>query len=254
MRILLVGILAAVAYVIVSCADMNAPGGGIDDPLIPSTPSIMPLNVGSEWEYLSSWYDTSGTKIQLSDRVLTRAIREGLVLENDSTLVTPNNATYYSVENSSRYVYKLEWEYVDSGLLVRPIGTGDLDKRGLYIAGVYVHMTTTLYHDPVRWLAYPAKKGTTYTVAFPGEDSSEIKIIQVMETAATFYAPVQNRVGASPVLFKDSCYLYKETYKSSETYYYYHPDIGCLGYLRYVNNKLVTSYIMTKYRSNILRY
>ncbi len=256
MRIFITTIMYFAAYVIVGCSSPNASGvSEIDQPPIPSTESIVPLNIGSYWEYWTSWYDTTGEKFQLSDRTLKRSIPGGFILENDSVLVDPNTINYYTTgESSGKYVYKLEWEDVDSGLLVRHIGTGDMDKRGLYIAGTYKHSTPLLYNAPVLWLAYPAKKGTIYTVAFPGEDSSEIITMQVMETAATFYAPIRNREGASPVFFKDSCYLYKETVKSTESYYYYHPGIGCLGYLKYVNGKLITSYIMTSYTSGRYYY
>jgi hypothetical protein len=255
MRIVISGIVCFAVCVIIGCSAPNSPSGGtIDPPPIPSTKSILPLNIGNSWEYWSSWYDTSGEKIVLSDRTLERSIPGGFILEND-VLINPNSNNYYTTDESSgKYVYKLEWEDIDSGILVRHIGTGDIDKRGLYIAGIYTHSTPTLYREPILWLSYPAKKGTTYTVAFPGEDSSEIVTMQVMETAARFYAPVRDREGASPVFFKDSCYLYKETVKLTESYYYYHPDIGCLGYMKYVNGRLVTSYIMTSYKNSSYRY
>lgn len=251
MRVFIIVMVIFVVNAIIGCSSPSSPGGSeINPPSIPSTKSILPLITGCSWEYWSCWYDTSGAKIELSNRTLKRSIPGGYILENESVLINPDNGNYYRSESDGKYVYKLEWNDADSGLLVRHIGSGDLNKRGLYIAGTYTHSTPLLYKDPILWLAYPAPKGTIYTVAFPGDDTSEIVTMQVMETAATFYAPVKDRYGASPVLFKDSCYLYKETVKAIETYYYYHPDIGCLGYLKYVNGKLVTSYIMTSYTSN----
>jgi hypothetical protein len=257
MRVLIIGIATFVVNLIIGCAAVNSPSGGHDihDPIIPSTPSVIPLTIGSSWEYWSTWYDTSGKIIQLANRTLMQSIPGGFVMVNDTVLQDPNNGYYNnSNDNTGKYVYKLEWDNIDSGLLVRHIGSGDLNQRGLYIIGTYTHATPALYRIPVRWLAYPADKGTTYTVALPGEDSSEVVTMQVVETAATFYAPVKNRIGASPVLFKDSCYLYKETVKSTELYYYYHPDIGCIGYLKYVNNKLVVTYILTSYKNDQYGY
>jgi hypothetical protein len=249
MRVLISGIAIFVTSIIIGCTDLNPSGGSeIDPPLIPSTKSILPLTIGSSWEYWSSWYDTSGVKMQLPDRTLKKSIPGGFVMENDSVLINPDNGYNNNNISPEKCVYKMEWEDVDSGLLVRHIGSGDLNQRGLYIAGKYTHSTPVLYHNYVLWLAYPANKGTTYTVALPGVDSSDIVTIQVMETNATFYAPIKDRTGVSPLLFKDSCYLYKETVKSTESYYYYHPDIGCIGYLKYVNNKLVVTYVLTSYK------
>lgn len=255
MRVLIIGLTTVIVSMIVGCSSPSDVGGSeVNMPPIPSTRSILPLTIGSTWEYWSTWYDTSGVKVQLPDRTLKKSIPGGFVMENDSVLINPNNGYYYNNTSPEKYVYKLEWEDVDSGLLVRHIGSGDLNQRGLYIIGTYTHATPALYPTPVLWLAYPAKKGVTYTVALPGEDSSEIVTMQVMETAATFYAPVKNRIGASPLLFKDSCYLYKETVKSTESYYYYHPDIGCIGYLKYVNNKLIVTYILTSYNNDQYGY
>ncbi|MBN1601609.1 MAG: hypothetical protein JW915_08375 [Chitinispirillaceae bacterium] len=251
MRRLVVYVILLGSYFLIGCS-LNSPGDalcGIDDPPLPSTESICPLIIGNHWEYWSTWYDTNGIKIQLSDRTLFRSIPGGYLLFNDDTLISPENfrnSSSYS-QKSYQYVYKYEWENLDSGLLLMHIGSGDLNKRGLYIVGEYAHQNKVLYEDAVLWLSYPSTKGTVYQVALPGRDSSETLVMQVMETATKFYAPIENRHGASPVYFRDSCYLYKESDASTETYYYYHPAIGCLGYLKYRNGKLITTYTLKKY-------
>jgi hypothetical protein len=237
------------------CSSLNAPAG-ISDPPLPSTQSICPLIIGSSWEYWSTWYDSSGAKVQLTNRTLTRRIPDGYFLGKDNTLVPSRQYSSFSKNETiaEEYLYKYEWEYLDSGLLVKHTGSGDLDKRGLYIAGEYAHDSVELYEKAVLWLAYPSAKGITYPVALPGRDSSGTVIMEVVETSAGFYAPIENRYGASPVYFRDSCYLYKESIGTTETWYYYHPDIGCLGYLKYSNGKLITSFILKKYVSDSWLY
>jgi hypothetical protein len=252
MKLIIEIILLMGINVLIGCSNsMDVAGNsGIDDPPFPSTESICPLKVGSHWEYWGTWYDTNGLKIQLSDRAITRTIPNGYLLQDNNVLTSSNNNSYYNPNNGNQeYVYRYEWEDLDSGLLVRHIGGGDLDKRGLYIAGKYVHEANTLYDAPVLWLAYPSNKGRVYTIALPEMDSSEIVTMEIMETNAKFYAPIENRQGASPLYFKDSCYLYKETIKTSETYYYYQPKIGCMGYLKYKNGKLAVTYILKRYNT-----
>jgi hypothetical protein len=253
MRNAVVYLIMLIAYFLTGCSNLSSPTAGSDDidgPPLPSTESICPLTVGSYWEYWSTWYDTNGVKIQLSDRILSRSIPDGYLLEGDSLISRYDNNYYSQYTKPAQYVYKYEWENLDSGLLLRHIGTGDLVQRGLYIAGEYAHANSTLYDSAVLWLTYPSTKGAVYSVRLPGKDSSETATMEVIETAAQFYAPIENRIGASPVYFRDSCYLYKESVKATETYYYYHPKVGCLGYLKYRNGKLVTTYILRKYSTN----
>jgi hypothetical protein len=250
MRPVIVVLVLFVIFILIDCsmdADNPFKESGIDDPPIPTTSSIFPLAVGNHWTYWYTKYDSAGIKIPLSNRILTRKIPGAYKFTSEGDLV-PYEKRYGTHTNSSKYVYKLEWEDLDRGLLVMHVGDGDLSSRGLYIVGEYSNDTTTLYTTRVLWLAFPASKGAEWTVSLPGNDSSvNVTKMELVDHNALFYAPVGNRYSASPVYFRDSCYLYKEAIDNFTTYYYFHPKVGCLGYLQYQDSTLVTTYIMTDF-------
>lgn len=230
--------------------DCSSPMGGssIGAPPIPSTGSIWPLGIGNSWEYWYTCYDSTGNKLPLTDRTLSRSIPGGFVQLNDTVLTPVDNIIYY--DKVDRYVYKFEWENLDSGMFVRHIGDGDLSKRGLYIVGEYSHQTATLYDTAVLWLAYPAAAGKIWTVALPGKQPLTSTTMELISSNAHFYIPATEGERASPLVFRDSCYLYKETIGEYTTYYYYHLDIGCLGYLQYKNDVLNVTYILRTFKKN----
>lgn len=237
--------LVIISFLFYGCVGGLSP---IDSPPIPTTKSICPLGIGNHWEYWYTRYDSAGNSIPLTDRTLSRSIPGGLALYNDS-LYTPGVSNYNgqnSYEGTAiEYLYKFEWEDLDSGLLVRHIGDGELSKRGLYIEGRYVHQSASLFDSSILWLAYPGSAGTKWTVDLP--DDSASFTMEIVSTDARFYIPSGSGERTSPLFFRDSCYLYKETTGDYNTYYYYHPDAGCLGYMQYKNGKLEVTYILTSF-------
>ncbi len=246
MRSLCVTVLLASLLVLAGCTALRAPtsSGTPQNPPFPATPSILPLAIGNSWTYSLTAYDSLGNKITPSRIELALALPSGYGLVDDTQLVTLTWQNYG--DTFAAYVYKYEWDNRDSGALVAHRGNYSLDKRGLYVVGWYRDNEPHLFSSEKLWLAYPADSGRTWQ--FNPDSAGDPVFAVTMEIlsthAAFFVADPQTMTAGSFV----ECYLYKETGANYESYYYYNPAIGCVGYLNYSSGKLRESYCLKQFK------
>jgi hypothetical protein len=228
----------------ISCALSPLDATNIDKPPTPATQSILPLGMDNRWIFWYTSYDSSGNMLPLVNRVLQKEVAGVYGLTSDNRLISFDSLWYE--KNIELYIYKYEWGHLDSGYLVFHNGKGELYQRGLYITGTYKKENLIRFDSAILWFPYPAVSGTKWSVLLPGSDSSSVCQMELVSTTSTFLIPVNN--GAVPALKKDSCYLYKEINEKTVSYYYFHPEIGCLGYLRYENGILAATYNLNSYK------
>jgi hypothetical protein len=210
-------------------------------PPFPSTKSILPLAIGNTWTYSLTAYDSLGRTIVPARGNLNLALPGGYGLVGDTQLVALTWQNYR--DSFSEYMYTYEWDQRDSGALVVHHGDYALGHRGLYVAGWYSGTVTHLFPAEKLWLAYPADSGSTWAYAPDSSgDTASAVIMEVISTHASFFVPDAQSMAAGRFI---DCYLYKETGAGYESYYYYSPDIGCVGYCRYTGDKLRETYILT---------
>jgi hypothetical protein len=246
MRTLLTPLLLASLLFLAGCAAQHAPtsAGTPQNPPFPATPSILPLATGNSWTYSLTAYDSMGRKIAPSRVELTLALPGGYGLVGDTQLVT---LTWQNRNDSfTAYVYKYEWDNRDSGALVVHRGGYQLDKRGLYVIGRYLGNETHLFPSEKLWLAYPADSGKTWQFnPDSAGDSASAVTMEILSTRASFFVADPQTMTAGSFV---ECYLYKETGADFASYYYYNPDIGCVGYLGYSGGKLRESYYLKQFK------
>jgi hypothetical protein len=230
----------ALAGIIAGCA-LEAPmdtGGSPQDPPLPRTPSILPLQRGNRWVYSDTHYGATGNNI-ISREELNLEIPGVFGLSN-GVLVELDPWGFR--DTFPEYVYKYEWEQTDSGYL---LSYRDLNvaARGVYIVGEYNRTAETLYASPILWLAYPADSGSTWEYLMPGSSDTIATRMEVLSTNAQFYFPDTTMPNLSAARFFKCC-LYKQSKDNAVSYYYYHESVGALGYLRYVDGALRRTYIL----------
>lgn len=246
MRSLCATVLLASLLFLAGCTALSAPAsvGTPQNPPFPVTPSILPLAIGNSWTYSFTAYDSLGNKITPSRIELALALPNGYGLVGDTQLVTLTWQNYG--DTFAAYVYKYEWDNRDSGALVAHRGNYSLDKRGLYVVGWYRDNEPHLFSSEKLWLAYPADSGRTWQ--FNPDSAGDPVFAVTMEIlsthAAFFVADPQTMTAGSFV----ECYLYKETGADYQSYYYYNPAIGCVGYLNYSSGKLRESYYLKQFK------
>jgi hypothetical protein len=220
--------------------------GSPQNPPFPATRSILPLSTGLTWNYSLTAYDSMGNKIVPNRIDLTLSLPGGFGLEDDTRLV---ELTWDNFQKQfPAYAYKYEWDNRDSGAIVVHRGAYELGKRGLYVIGWYRRTETRLFQKEKLWLAYPADSGKTW-IFHPdsSDDGVPADTLEIVSTQAKFFVPDKKSITAGSFY---ECYLYKETNGPSVSYYYYHPDIGCVGYLRYWNGNLRESYYLKQSGGN----
>jgi len=213
------------------------------DPPLPSTPGILPLAEGNTWTYSYSAYDSAGKpREHFSQMELTLKI-SGVwgLLENSTLEIVSFEADHHHYK---AYVYQMEWDSRDSGYLVMHEGS-DTNIRGLYIVGTFDHGKTELFDERVFWLAFPGESSKAWNLPL-GSDTASYPKIELVSTNTPFYFGQSSQNALTPIHFRE-CYLFKESLDDTETFYYYHHEIGCLGYLHYENGILRKSYILTDY-------
>lgn len=224
-----------------SCGAYPTASGTPQNPPFPATQSILPLAIGNSWSYSLTAYDSLGNRIAPSRADLELTLPGGYGLIGDTQLVTLSWQNYN--QNFAAYVYKYEWDSRDSGALVVHRGDYPQGSRGLYVVGWYRGTATHLLAAEKLWLAYPADSGSTWAYAPDSSgDTASAVIMEVISTHASFFAPDAQSMATGRFI---DCYLYKETGAGYKSYYYYTPDIGCVGYCRYTGDKLRETYILT---------
>jgi hypothetical protein len=212
-------------------------------PPFPRTKSVLPLGNGNKWVYSATAYDSAGNKIDPSRAELHLAITGVFGLDRNNTLIKLDRSTRDSTFPC--YAYKYEWENADSGLLVVYRDYYPLELRGLYVVGDYVGDSTRIYAKEKLLLSYPAADGRTWVVAPDSADSTSLPdSFETVTTTAQFFVP---DAGSMTAVTSYTCLLYKETLGPTVCYYYYYPDIGCVGTLRYKNGVLRQSTILKNF-------
>jgi hypothetical protein len=240
MRLLVACGLSAVA--VIRCSSAPSDAASDSDHPIPSTRSVVPLQLDNRWTYHYTMYDSAGNVEPLSDRSLECAIT-GIYKRDGSTLL-PVDGYEARSDTTGRYIYRYEWENLDSGYLVEHVGSGELERRGLYIVGTFVGAANTLFDAAQLWYAYPASTNEPWQIDIPGGDTA-LSTFECVSKVHKEYFVTLDGSGPSPLRFIDSCYLFKQTIHEHVFYHCFHPDYGKLSMLHYYKGILRESYILT---------
>ena len=220
---------------------MEGAGTETSDHPIPTTASILPLQVDNRWTYRYSTFDSTGSLQPFPDRDLKLEITGMYRLTDGGELVPITRYDYH--DSTGRYIYRYEWESLDSGYLVCHRGTGEVDARGLYIAGTFIGERTVLFDTAMLWYAYPGGDVTSWTIDLPGGDTAQSPIELLSKTEpAWFGRPYSN--DPSPLQFLDSCYLYRQTVGDDVYYHCFHPAHGKVSMRHYYKDVLRESYVL----------
>lgn len=245
------------AVLIAGCSRAAAPmsaednsTGSPQNPPLPRTESILPLEKGNTWLYTYTVYDSAGDTLW-SRYDLTLSIADIFGLQQSSTVALNRN----NWDDFDHYAYTYEWNRLDEGDLVTFFDRDEAAVPGVYHVGWYDKKVHHLYATPRLWLAYPASKGYTWQVADidSSGDTLGTRDMEVVSTNEKFYFPETRISDASALAFVD-CYLYKESYQDTVAYYYYNEDLGAVGYLQYGNGKVAKSYILNEFRQEYYYY
>ncbi|MBN1307129.1 MAG: hypothetical protein JXA18_04375 [Chitinispirillaceae bacterium] len=219
----------------------NVKEGGASDHPIPTTAGILPLQVDNRWTYRYTMFDSAGNRASFPDRDLKLAIT-GMYRRSEGGELVPITR-YDGYDSAEQYFYRYEWESLDSGYLVCHRGTGDIGGRGLYIAGTFVHERTVLFDTARLWYAYPGDDLTSWTIDLPGGDTVSSAIECVSTTDAAWFGRFEAN-DPSPLVFLDSCYLYRETIGEDVYYHCFHPAHGRMSMRHYRGGVVRESYVL----------
>jgi len=221
------------------CSTLGA-AGPIDHPF-PTTKSVIPLRVGSQWVYHYSSVDTFWQSVPVAERRLTLSISGMYKLVSADSLIAITG--YEHTDDDARYIYKYEWENLDSGYLVQHEGGGEVEKRGLYIVGEFFRERFVLFEERRLWYMFPAKMDTSWEVALPGGDgiSSQISCISnsYIDKSAEY-----SGWSFSTYASLEGCVLYKQVAGEDVYYHSFHPDVGKISMRHYAGGVLLESYIL----------
>ena len=216
-------------------------GGGPLDPPLPRTGSIMPLDAGTEWHYHHVVRDTLGEIVDRNphlDAAIGRTY--GVTLSGDVVRYTHENRDGIFTE----YYSEFEWEAAGSGSLLSYRDTHlNGSAPGVYLMGEFQGDSLTIYASPHLLLAYPADEGFSWTF----EQDSVNVTMTLVSTDTTIHLMVTDGVESLlPITFAP-CSLYRRETPSETSYHFYHKDYGEVACQRYVQRRLVRSYILTSF-------
>lgn len=238
---IVVSLLPVIALVYLpGCSSLDSVGGSSE--YIPTTRSIIPLQINNQWTYHYTQYDSTGNPVAFPDRDFDLEISGIFRLEKDTILVPVDR---YSTDNKSdeRYYYRYETEHRNSGYIVFHVGTGEVGGRGLYIAGTFKDTINTLFDSAKLWFAYPCDSARNWTIDFTGNDIVETVMECVSKNyTAWFYA--DGGSGPSPVEVVTGCYLYRETTGDDTFYHCFHPDYGKVSIRHYYKGVLLETQLL----------
>ena len=240
-RIIIGVILGGAVALWVRCAMPVAPGTEGSDHPFPTTASILPLQKGNRWIYRYTSFDSTGRQESLPDRDLQLGITRIYYLNEENRLVQVDRHDGY--DSTRRYIYGYEWENLDSGYLVYHQGTGDVARRGLYIAGTFVDTQAVLYNTPRLWYAYPVGNINSWEIVLPGNDTASSVYECISKTEKAWFGRFIADDPA-PLEFIDSCYLFRQTAGDDVYLHSFHPAHGKISMRYYREGVLRESYIL----------
>lgn len=212
-------LLLATALFFAGCGSSDVPSGsaGTDVPY-PEFNAIIPLEVSSSKSFRHTLYNAAGDSI-ISQDPLSYDIHECLIL-NGTTLTLFE--AYDTLQENDTIVFSYQWRSSNKGLFIGHINMDATTTGGLFVYGEYSDTGYTIYNEPILWLKYPASSGDSWEYATDTDTST----YEVVQHNAPFAISPTESVPA---------YLYKKTSGSIESYYYYHPDVGLLACIEYVD-------------------
>ena len=235
-------ILCTFSLMLLQCTmAMDAGNASETDHPIPTTPGIIPLQEGNRWIFRYTMFDSIGLQESFPDRDLKLEITGIYFLDSVRGLVRISRLNWR--DSAERYYYRYEWESLDSGYIVYHQGTGPVNERGLYIAGTFVDSHAVLFDTARLWYAYPAGDAVVWKIDLPGGDTAFSTVECVSKTTAAWMYR-QHADDFSPLLFLDSCYLYRQTVGDDAYYHCFHPLHGRVSMRHYHRGVLRESYLL----------
>ena len=242
MKRLFIPVVVSMVAGVLQCSLSPMEGGATDtDHPIPTTASILPLQEGNRWVFRYTMFDSSGKQMPFPDRDLKLEITGMYQLDDNRQLIPVSH--HDGFDSSLQYVYRYEWESLDSGYLVSHRGTGPVDLRGLYVVGSFVDTHTVLFDTALLWYAYPAGELLAWDIDLPGGDTVA-SMMECFTKTGTAWMYRQNTEVPSPLLFLDSCYIYLQTAGDDTWYHCFHPAHGKVSMRHYHNGVLRESYVL----------
>jgi hypothetical protein len=232
------------------CAMTNpASSGSPQNPPIPATPSILPLETGNHWVYTNMVYDSAGN-ILFNRYPLELNIPRAFGIS--STTLTPIDWNNY-LNTYTDYCFAYEWDNCGYGYLIQHRGK-NVTQRGVYIVGEFTGTSGVLYDSAYLWLAYPSTPGFTYTINTDTTgDTTGQSYMEVVSINAPYYFADSSSGKASPVTFVN-CYLYKEQYADTISYYWYNEELGAVAYQQMYHGKKIKTYTLREFNSDAYYY
>jgi hypothetical protein len=241
---LLLAVIAVAA--IIGCSAGVEVGGVADtepiDHPVPSTPSILPLQMHNSWTYHYTMYDSSGIPVDFPQRQLVLRIPQMYYIDISGEL-QPVISRDAASRDKQPYLYCYEWDNLDSGYLVCHKGAGEVEQRGLYIAGTFNGEETELFDTFRLWFPYPAEDLSPWQVDLTGGDSV-LSTIECLGSDYDAWFDNPDSEHPSPLGFIDGCYLFRQTIADHVYYHTFHPDYGKISMRCYVNGVLIESYLL----------
>jgi hypothetical protein len=232
-----------VLTIITGCA--LSPGPSQSDYPLPTTASVLPLQIGNLWTYRYTIYGDDGTVVPFPDRDLNLRI-SGAFYMVDSGPPVPVVPYDNAPQKYSRIVYKYEWESLDSGYLVYHQGTGNAAARGLYLAGTFVGADLEFFDTARLWYAFPADSSMMWHVDLPGGDTTS-SVIECISTSYSGWFITPDAKVPFPVAMPGLCYCYRETIGDEVFYRVFHPDFGQISMRHYISGILRESFLLFAY-------
>jgi hypothetical protein len=218
-----------------------SPVGGSSDHPVPTTPGIIPLQNGNQWRYRYTTFDSTGENAGFPVRELRLAITGIYRFHPDSGLLPVHR--YEQYRSSERFVYRYEWESLDSGYLVYHQGTGSVNARGLYIAGLFRGEETVLFDTAHLWYAYPAGDTVMWEIVLPG-GAAHTSVIELITSNEKSWFSQSHDTASSPLIFISGCYRYRQTVGEWVYYHTFHPEYGKISMRGYRSGILRESYVL----------
>ncbi|MDB5102971.1 MAG: hypothetical protein JWP91_660 [Fibrobacteres bacterium] len=164
-------------------------------------------------------------------------------------LVMRRNLTLYILPKAVD-VYGYAFEDPRRGFLLKfDDANGNRDSAGIYIVGTYRDSTLAYDSVPVLWLPQLPKRGVKWSTD-PGRQMELVSPDTSFYTAVLF--PWGDETGEAPIQYgfqRQPALLFRETAGDTITYYNFRRGVGCLGFERAVNGKLVASGVLQSFSS-----
>jgi hypothetical protein len=249
-------LITSVIALVAGCSSVSAPTsmnalpGSPQNPPLPKTNSPLPLDRNSIWVYTYQVYDSTGGLLFPATE-LTFRIPEVYGVQNGSVLTAVDWNNYQTA--FPEYFYASEWDASGNGFLIA-YRYQNVAVRGLYIVGQYGPGASQIFDTAHLWLAYPAVAGYSYSYNLDSTgDTANIRTMKVVSTKTPYYFPDSLSTGPSPLTFVE-CYLYKQTYHDTTSYYYYNENYGAVAYQEQYRNKMTKSYVLKAYQNGNRSY